>query len=131
MLAICFSCAYVCLSASNAVAYSFVFFQAEDGIRDIGVTGVQTCALPISELLRRTLAAALALCWLAGPVSSQTPPAAEAPPTAQTPQSPPAAAAPPAAPKSPENGRASWRERVKISVVAVSFKTKKRQANEQ
>src|SRR3712207_9431387 len=30
-----------------------VFFQAEDGIRDIGVTGVQTCALPIfgAELL--------------------------------------------------------------------------------
>src|SRR5438445_11672456 len=27
----------------------FFFFQAEDGIRDIGVTGVQTCALPISE----------------------------------------------------------------------------------
>src|SRR5258707_5734057 len=27
--------------------YSF-FFQAEDGIRDISVTGVQTCALPIS-----------------------------------------------------------------------------------
>src|SRR3712207_6879992 len=25
----------------------FFFFQAEDGIRDIGVTGVQTCALPI------------------------------------------------------------------------------------
>src|SRR3712207_8061197 len=25
-----------------------IFFQAEDGIRDIGVTGVQTCALPIS-----------------------------------------------------------------------------------
>src|SRR3712207_4830105 len=25
------------------------FFQAEDGIRDIGVTGVQTCALPISD----------------------------------------------------------------------------------
>ena len=23
------------------------FFQAEDGIRDIGVTGVQTCALPV------------------------------------------------------------------------------------
>src|SRR5947209_322817 len=31
--------------------YGF-FFQAEDGIRDIGVTGVQTCALPI---LGRTL----------------------------------------------------------------------------
>src|SRR3712207_8127067 len=26
-----------------------VFFQAEDGIRDIGVTGVQTCALPICD----------------------------------------------------------------------------------
>src|SRR3712207_2244962 len=30
--------------------FIFVFFQAEDGIRDIGVTGVQTCALPISVL---------------------------------------------------------------------------------
>src|SRR5690606_40308557 len=30
----------------------FFFFQAEDGIRDFHVTGVQTCALPI---LRRTL----------------------------------------------------------------------------
>src|SRR3712207_8703923 len=29
----------------------FFFFQAEDGIRDIGVTGVQTCALPIFKLL--------------------------------------------------------------------------------
>src|SRR5947209_20178484 len=27
----------------------FFFFQAEDGIRDIGVTGVQTCALPIYQ----------------------------------------------------------------------------------
>src|SRR5207237_4703945 len=26
------------------------FFQAEDGIRDSSVTGVQTCALPISEI---------------------------------------------------------------------------------
>src|SRR5258707_7740647 len=30
----------------------FFFFQAEDGIRDIGVTGVQTCALPIYEIER-------------------------------------------------------------------------------
>src|SRR3712207_8166867 len=30
----------------------FFFFQAEDGIRDIGVTGIQTCALPICRLLR-------------------------------------------------------------------------------
>src|SRR2546430_4420818 len=27
----------------------FFFFQAEDGIRDLTVTGVQTCALPISN----------------------------------------------------------------------------------
>src|SRR5207245_8434101 len=27
----------------------FFFFQAEDGIRDATVTGVQTCALPISS----------------------------------------------------------------------------------
>src|SRR6266568_6636128 len=29
--------------------YFFFFFQAEDGIRDGTVTGVQTCALPISH----------------------------------------------------------------------------------
>jgi len=29
----------------------FFFFQAEDGIRDVAVTGVQTCALPISVSL--------------------------------------------------------------------------------
>ena len=29
------------------------FFQAEDGIRDIGVTGVQTCALPIYLAAKR------------------------------------------------------------------------------
>src|SRR2546427_3042660 len=28
--------------------FIFFFFQAEDGIRDLTVTGVQTCALPIS-----------------------------------------------------------------------------------
>src|SRR2546421_4897100 len=28
----------------------FFFFQAEDGIRDLIVTGVQTCALPILQL---------------------------------------------------------------------------------
>src|SRR2546422_2572374 len=30
------------------VRFFFFFFQAEDGIRDVAVTGVQTCALPIS-----------------------------------------------------------------------------------
>src|SRR6266478_8213187 len=31
--------------------FFFFFFQAEDGIRDLTVTGVQTCALPISPAL--------------------------------------------------------------------------------
>ena len=39
-----FLCLFVCF---------LFFFQAEDGIRDIGVTGVQTCALPISASLVR------------------------------------------------------------------------------
>src|SRR5258708_24928405 len=32
-----------------SVAFYFFFFQAEDGIRDDLVTGVQTCALPILQ----------------------------------------------------------------------------------
>src|SRR6266496_2464023 len=39
--------------------YFFFFFQAEDGIRDLYVTGVQTCALPI--LLALLALGALAL----------------------------------------------------------------------
>src|SRR2546430_8869409 len=35
--------------------FVFFFFQAEDGIRDLTVTGVQTCALPISALKVREL----------------------------------------------------------------------------
>src|SRR5687768_18606955 len=35
------------------VRRSLFFFQAEDGIRDVAVTGVQTCALPICPLWPR------------------------------------------------------------------------------
>src|SRR2546430_3602286 len=35
--------------AAHAGCSSFFFFQAEDGIRDLTVTGVQTCALPIYQ----------------------------------------------------------------------------------
>src|SRR2546427_2023351 len=40
------------LISATSVYYLFLFFffQAEDGIRDLTVTGVQTCALPISDL---------------------------------------------------------------------------------
>src|SRR5438552_8904049 len=37
---------------SENIAIVFFFFLAEDGIRDDLVTGVQTCALPISHLRR-------------------------------------------------------------------------------
>src|SRR5206468_5013424 len=33
-----------------SLRFFFFFFQAEDGIRDLIVTGVQTCALPISRI---------------------------------------------------------------------------------
>src|SRR2546427_7405777 len=39
----------ICYNTSGTCrVFFFFFFQAEDGIRDLTVTGVQTCALPIS-----------------------------------------------------------------------------------
>src|SRR5690606_39965863 len=38
--------------AISCYYFVFFFFQAEDGIRDFHVTGVQTCALPISARSR-------------------------------------------------------------------------------
>src|SRR5688572_32565226 len=37
------------LTVIALIVWSVFFFQAEDGIRDLTVTGVQTCALPISS----------------------------------------------------------------------------------
>src|SRR5687768_15853870 len=39
----------LCFSVMSFLFFLFFFFQAEDGIRDVAVTGVQTCALPISS----------------------------------------------------------------------------------
>src|SRR2546429_1686974 len=39
------------MSGVYSVRCFFFFFQAEDGIRDVAVTGVQTCALPISRIV--------------------------------------------------------------------------------
>src|SRR5438552_13873295 len=44
-------CAYIYFAFYLKVFECFFFFQAEDGIRDDLVTGVQTCALPISKPL--------------------------------------------------------------------------------
>src|SRR3989440_9049564 len=40
---------------SGFMRLGFFFFQAEDGIRDLIVTGVQTCALPISPTTQDTV----------------------------------------------------------------------------
>src|SRR2546422_395873 len=41
--------------ANDSHADCFFFFQAEDGIRDVAVTGVQTCALPISRAITTSM----------------------------------------------------------------------------
>src|SRR5256885_6907054 len=45
---------YVVSIACRWIHLLFFFFQAEDGIRDYKVTGVQTCALPISRISAST-----------------------------------------------------------------------------
>src|SRR2546429_6747731 len=44
---------YIMLDGSRWMLSDVFFFQAEDGIRDVAVTGVQTCALPISKWFTR------------------------------------------------------------------------------
>src|SRR2546430_17118753 len=49
--------------AIRMVCVTVFFFQAEDGIRDLTVTGVQTCALPISFVKGRLKPVALPTDW--------------------------------------------------------------------
>src|SRR2546426_7666619 len=59
-----------------AMSVVFFFFQAEDGIRDYKVTGVQTCALPISPTEQdefvQLFAALLQRAYMSQMVSSQS-----------------------------------------------------------
>src|SRR2546429_9381151 len=80
----------------------YFFFQAEDGIRDVAVTGVQTCALPIC---RRASGADAGPRPAAGTTRFTTPIRS--------------------AVAASKIGRAAWRERVEISVVAAALKKKK------
>src|SRR5439155_2414743 len=73
----------VCL---QVVFIFFFFFQAEDGIRDGHVTGVQTCALPIS--LRASPFARSATGVFLSRVVSATPTRTSAPPATSHPVSP-------------------------------------------
>src|SRR2546430_5874729 len=78
-LSLLFSECLFCYHIDKSVSTScfFFFFQAEDGIRDLTVTGVQTCALPISATARQVAAKAChcpsrptRLAWNEGTVSS-------------------------------------------------------------
>src|SRR2546426_9495010 len=93
--------------------FFFFFFQAEDGIRDYKVTGVQTCALPISGCIVRPacrlLWPHLRLCrppnglWIIPPGCGTSPPAAEGPQFTLPVLSPHAVARTPVAPTSARN----------------------------
>src|SRR6476661_8324250 len=52
--------------------FFFFFFQAEDGIRDSSVTGVQTCALPISSTTK-SASSSPARCRSSAPTRSPWP----------------------------------------------------------
>src|SRR5690606_39928771 len=58
-------------------SFSF-FFQAEDGIRDFHVTGVQTCALPISFFVTVMPAPSLTVHQTPSPVHQRSPVCANA-----------------------------------------------------
>src|SRR2546430_2912944 len=50
---------------TEVIEFCFFFFQAEDGIRDLTVTGVQTCALPIYRLIDQIGRGGMGTVWWA------------------------------------------------------------------
>src|SRR3989440_956594 len=89
----------------------FFFFQAEDGIRDLIVTGVQTCALPISNVAK---AVGLLGFIVSGNSASCTGQLLPMPPPSSASTIPMAHTSESASgrPRATEIGRASCRERV-------------------
>src|SRR5688500_19826986 len=102
---------------------SVFFFQAEDGIRDYKVTGVQTCALPISSRQARAASGAEVLTTEAASASASAARRSGAT-TRLTSPSRRASSAPSPSPASIEIGRASCRERVGRAGAAVSGETR-------
>src|SRR5207245_7666150 len=86
----------------------FFFFQAEDGIRDATVTGVQTCALPISFMAVLNVTATFSTAMNAATITTAT----------FSLRAAGAAANVPATVTLDEIGRASCRERGEMSVVS-------------
>src|SRR3712207_8104444 len=98
------------------IIYWIFFFQAEDGIRDIGVTGVQTCALPIFASLRIAGGEVVTRDFLRAELARLAEELDEAANRRQKLE------------WARQIGRASWRERVEISGVDGSFKKKRRKS---
>src|SRR2546430_16216324 len=90
----------------------FFFFQAEDGIGDLTVTGFQTCALPISAACATTNRVSPGLYRAGRDLLLRKPPRLRA------------GNGDLRVSEVEEIGRASCRERVEVSVVAVSLKKK-------
>src|SRR5256885_12739462 len=111
-------------SSKNRCQYLF-FFQAEDGIRDYKVTGVQTCALPISRALARSLGGDAARLRRPRGANRSVDGHAASRPAARHRGAGARRHLVGRVPARGQIGRASCRERVKISVVAVSLKKKK------
>src|SRR5207253_7461726 len=104
--------------------FFFFFFQAEDGIRDGHVTGVQTCALPISDAHRpERLPADRSRVGCRTPACRQRGPARR-----RVPRRPRQDDGPEDRPQRRyEIGRASCRERVESMGVAVTVKKKRKE----
>src|SRR2546430_13660064 len=88
----------------------YFFFQAEDGIRDLTVTGVQTCALPISRAEILDTIANMSVIELSQLIKDMEEKFGVSAAAATVAAAPAAAGAAPAAAE--EIGRASCRERV-------------------
>src|SRR5256886_5317128 len=109
-------------------SHLFFFFQAEDGIRDLTVTGVQTCALPIYRGAEQHADPWVVAAEVPGDAARFLhggPGACYAGGNERLPQIEQVGV------EHDEIGRASGRERVEISVVAVSLKKKKKQEREE
>src|SRR5207253_8011034 len=105
------------------IALRLCFFQAEAGIRDGHVTGVQTCALPISKLwsavtCRQSKAAS------SGPANQGRTSLSRLTATSRLPKARTSPRTPKCGRRGFQIGRASCRERVEISEVVVSLEKK-------
>src|SRR5207237_10771043 len=101
--------------------FLYFFFQAEDGIRDSSVTGVQTCALPICPARSRS-ASAVRRDRVPCPCRS----ASDSAPTCSRQQERAGSRSSSPSSDSREIGRASCRERGEIRVVHASIEEKRR-----